>query len=52
LDLDNAEDIQVLEIPLSEIDDFMSQVRQRVDLTIDSKVDFILNEYRKLKEKK
>jgi ADP-ribose pyrophosphatase len=49
LALDNAEDIQVLEVPLSEFDDFVIEVRKRIGLTIDSKVLFMVWEYRKIK---
>ncbi|EKE27645.1 MAG: MutT-like protein [uncultured bacterium (gcode 4)] len=52
LELDNAEDIQVLEVPLSEMDDFVEAIRKKVGLTIDSKVLFMLWEYKKLIAKK
>ncbi|EKE27696.1 MAG: hypothetical protein ACD_3C00169G0006 [uncultured bacterium (gcode 4)] len=48
LALDSAEDIQVIEVPLSEIDEFVNEINNRVDITIDSKVLFMLWEYRKL----
>lgn len=50
LHLDNAEDIQVLEIPLALLDEFIEKVKDRVDLIIDYKVRYMLGEYRKMKE--
>lgn len=49
LALDNAEDIQVLEIPLTEVDEFIKDVEANTDITVDSKTKFMLAEYRKLK---
>lgn len=50
LTLDNAEDIQVLEIPLAKIDEFIKDVETNTNITVDSKVKFMIAEYRKLRK--